>query len=125
VTASPSPISTTPAFSPIPTNTNGSGWGVLKLLLTYHSISYTVEGSVEGLTGNRTIDLWRSTGDKVKTQSLPSDGSFNFIWYDNTVPIFFTAKDSTKMLVSKTNLPDQLFSIGSTGQAGGPTYYAR
>jgi len=73
--------------------------GQLCLLITYHSITYTVSGSITGSNGGTvTLDLVRSgTPEEVaKTTSRVGNGSYSFSWYDNTIPVYVSAyEDST------------------------------
>lgn len=87
------------AFSP------ALGWRQLTFLTTYHSITYTVSGTVSG-SGGGTVNLYlrRSEtsaykpGDLLLSTSRSGDGSYSFTWYDDTLDVFVDAyEDSTHL----------------------------
>lgn len=83
------------SFSPQPAATAGSGWLALSLIMTYHTITYTVADSISGgFSGTVDIDLWRdSSGERLESTTRTGDGAFSLTWYDNTEPVFVTAVD--------------------------------
>jgi len=85
---------------PQPTATGTSGWIGLSQLFTYHSITYTVSGTVSGSGGGTvTLNLCRSnTGERVLTTTRSGNGSYSFTWYDNTENVFVEARESGTLL---------------------------
>lgn len=73
--------------------------GQLCVLFTYHTITYTVSGSVTGSAGGTVyIDLIRDGAplEILKTTTRTGNGSYSFTWYDNTIPVYTSAyEDST------------------------------
>jgi hypothetical protein len=59
----------------------------LSLMLTYHSINYSVNGNIVGsFPGSKTARLYRDNPPSVVKQQtiLAANDSFSFEWYDNT-----------------------------------------
>lgn len=79
---------------------NGStavaGWISLNLIFTYHSITYTISGTVSGSSGGTvTIGAWRpGTGEKLLQTSRTGNGTYSLTWYDNTESVFTEAYES-------------------------------
>ena len=68
--------------------------GQLCLLITYHSITYTVSGSITGSNGGTVnIDLVRAGTPEeiVKRTTRSGNGSYSFTWYDNTINMYVSA----------------------------------
>lgn len=83
-------------------------------LVTYHSNIFPVSGSILNATGNVTLDLYRS-GDNSKLKTQTVDGtvtsSYYFDWYDDTVPVYVIARESsTKNAVT----PELIAGTGSS-----------
>lgn len=77
----------------------------LIMMLTYHSITYTVSDTVTGFGGTVTISLVRNaSGEKVLETTRAGDGSFSFTWYDNTEEVFVSADDGTNVGRSQPGL---------------------
>lgn len=83
-------------------STAATGWIGLNVILTYHSIFYTVADSISGgFSGTVTLGLHRAEsnasmpGELVKTTTRSGDGAFSFSWYDNTETLFISATDGT------------------------------
>jgi hypothetical protein len=77
---------------------NTNSWDHLDFWFTYHSITYSVSGTVSGSDGGTiNIDLFRTgTDDKVLSTSRSGNGAYSFTWYDNTVDLYTVAyEDST------------------------------
>lgn len=76
--------------------TAGQGLYALDLLMTYHTITYTVSGNITGSAGGTvTITLHRAaTGEVVASTTRTGDGSFSFTWYDNTENMFVEATEN-------------------------------
>lgn len=85
---------------PQPTATGTSGWIGLSQLFTYHTITYTVSGTVSGSSGGTvTLNLCRSnTGERVLTTTRSGNGSYSFTWYDDTENVFVEARESGTLL---------------------------
>ena len=68
--------------------------GQVCLLITYHSITYTVSGSITGSNGGTVnIDLVRDSNpeETVKRTTRTGNGSYSFTWYDNTINMYVSA----------------------------------
>jgi hypothetical protein len=68
----------------------------LTSMVTYHTITYNVSGTVTGSNGGTvTIDLHRtSDGQKLKTTSRTGNGAYSFVWYDNTAAVYAVARET-------------------------------
>jgi hypothetical protein len=77
-----------------------ASWAYIGIILTYHSITYTVTGTVSNSAGGTvTIDLHRATsGEKVRTTSRSGNGSYSITWYDNTENVYTSARESSTKL---------------------------
>jgi len=70
-------------------------WVKLATLLTYHSVLYSVAGSVTGSdAGTVTIDLIRG-GEKVRSTSRVGDGAYSISWYPDGQEVYTVASDAT------------------------------
>lgn len=81
-------------------NNNCASFDHLDLYITYHTISYSVTGTVSG-SGGGTVDLTlhrTNSGEKVSETSRTGNGSFSFDWYDDTEDVFVSAKESSTLL---------------------------
>lgn len=79
---------------------NATSFDYLDLYFTYHTITFTVSGTITGSGGGTVnIDLIRdSDNETVLTTSRSGNGAYSFTWYDNTVNMFAAAReDSTHM----------------------------
>lgn len=76
-----------------------AAFGQLAAIFTYHTITYTVSGSVTGSAGGTVyIDLIRDGAplEILKTTTHTGNGSYSFTWYDNTIEVYTSAyEDST------------------------------
>jgi hypothetical protein len=81
-------------------------WFSVNLLMTYHTITYSVADSISGgFSGTVTLDLHRTnSGEKVLFTTRVGDGAFNFTWYDNTETLFVSADDGTNVGRSQDTL---------------------
>lgn len=65
-------------------------------LMTIHGITYGLTGKVNNYTGNGSginINIYEeSTGKLLKSTTTTLNGNFSTHWYDNTVPVFCSAK---------------------------------
>lgn len=82
------------------TSATGTGWIGLSHLFTYHSITYTVSGTVSGSSGGTvTLNLCRvNTGERVLSTTRSGNGSYSFTWYDDTENVFVEARESGTLL---------------------------
>lgn len=113
---------------PAPAGVALAGWYGTSLLLTYHSIQYTVSGTINGgFTGTTTLELLReSTNEKLKETTRVGDGSFSFIWFDNTIPVNVRATDLTGSGISYPDIAGVATSVEkpSSGGGSGSNYFA-
>jgi len=76
----------------------GNAHYTLNLLLTYHTITFTVSGTISGSAGG-TVNLYLNrsdTGERVLTSSRTGDGAYSFTWFDNTENVYVDAyEDAT------------------------------
>lgn len=73
-----------------------AGYGSYDFVYTYHSISYTVTGTVYGaVTGSVAITLHRSIdGEKLAETTRSGSGAWTMVWYDNTEDVYVTVVDN-------------------------------
>ncbi len=81
------------------TNVN-SGYYALINYITYHSITYTVSGTITGYTGNGsgiTVNIHRVSDNKLLLSTTSAiGGTFSTTWYDSTQNVYAHAlQDST------------------------------
>ena len=69
-------------------------WNNLDFLYTYHSITSSLSGSVYNTGGQPvSLEVCRvETDEIVLTGSRSGDGPFNFVWYDDTEPLYVRAQ---------------------------------
>jgi hypothetical protein len=70
-----------------------------EFIYTYHTITYTVSGTITNSAGG-TVNLLLndSTGKSLATTTRTGNGTFYFTWYDNVTPVFVSAyEDSTHL----------------------------
>lgn len=70
--------------------------------LTYHSITYTISGTVSGYSGDGsgiTVNLFRSdTFEFIGSVTTSAGGGYTFTWYDNAINVFAVVRqDGTHM----------------------------
>jgi hypothetical protein len=69
------------------------------MLVTYHSITRTVAGTISGFTGDGsgiTVQLIEEdTGDVLNSTTTAVGGTFSMTWYDDVHNVYCTAKQST------------------------------
>jgi len=85
--------------------TTNTAWRHLDLLLTYHSNTFTVGGTLSGgFSGTTALHLEReiSSGvwEHVLTDSRSGDGAYSFTWYDSAQNCRVIANDGTHKGVS-------------------------
>ena len=85
---------------PQPAATGGIAWIGLSQLFTYHTITYTVSGTVSGSSGGTvTLNVHRATsGEKVLSTTRTGNGTYSLTWYDNTETLFVEARESGILL---------------------------
>jgi hypothetical protein len=83
---------------------NGStavtGWYGLSVLLTYHSIQYTVAGTVSDYVdadgAGLTVWIHRTTsGERIGVTTTTSGGAFSWPWHDDTEEVFAVCLESS------------------------------
>jgi hypothetical protein len=69
------------------------GWRQLNIIMTYHTITYTVSGNITNSNGGTVnISLHRdSSGEKVLTTTRAGNGAYSFTWYDDIEQVFVSA----------------------------------
>lgn len=83
---------------------NGStavtGWISLNFILTYHSITHAISGTISGSAGGAvTIGVWRpGTGEKLLQTSRTGNGAYSLTWYDDTESVFAEAYESATLV---------------------------
>jgi hypothetical protein len=113
---------------PAAAGTGAAGWYGCSLIMTYHSIQYNINGTLTGsFNGLTTLELLREdTNEKLKETTRNGDGSFNFTWFDNTVPVFIKATDNNGdvglSFPNVAGVPVEIIKP-NTGSSG-PTYFA-
>lgn len=79
---------------------NISSFWSLDLIFSYHSITFTVGGTVSG-SGGGTVNLAlhrAASGEKVLSTSRSGNGAYSFTWYDSATDTYVVAhEDSTHM----------------------------
>lgn len=70
-------------------------WYHLDLLFTYHTITYTIGGTISGSGGGTVyIDIFRVENDeKILETSRSGDGAYSLTWYDNTANVYAVARE--------------------------------
>lgn len=85
---------------------NCAAFSHLDVIMTYHTITFTVADSLSGgFSGTVYIDLCRTlTDEMVKATTRTGDGAFSFVWHDNTEQLHISASDGTHVGRSKDGL---------------------
>lgn len=75
------------------TPTSGT-WSMMDILYTYHTITYNVSGTTANCAGgNVQLRLHRTNdGELLARQNVAANASYNFVWHDNTEPVFVVAE---------------------------------
>lgn len=87
-------------------SSNGVTWPLqLTMMLTYHTITYTVSGNITDSDGGTVnIDLHRvNSGEKVLSTSRSGNGVYSFTWYDNTEEVFCVARENNDFIGRSAN----------------------
>lgn len=85
-----------------------TGFEQLDLIITYHTITYPVTGTISGSGGGAvTITLHReATGEEVLNTSRVGDGAYSLTWYDDTESLYASAyEDATHVGRSDIGVP--------------------
>jgi hypothetical protein len=76
------------------------------MLLTYHSITYTIAGTVTG-SSDGTVNLKAhlaaeagatAKGTEIASTSRAGNGAYSMTWYDNTIDVFTEAWESSTLI---------------------------
>ncbi len=69
----------------------------LAMIYTYHSITFSVSGTISGSAGGTVnINVYRSdTQELIYTTTRVGNGAYSFTWYDNTAAIYAEAYEDT------------------------------
>jgi hypothetical protein len=102
-------------------------WQNIKMI-SYHSIVFTVAGTITGSVGGTVnIDLYRTdTGELLDSTTRTGNGAYSFVWYDDTVDVVVLAFESDDLKGASGQYPASggIFDIQLDSAAQGPTYYA-
>lgn len=81
-----------------------ASWG-MSIILTYHSITFSISGTVSGSSGGTVnISAYRTdTGEKVGSTSRTGNGTYTITVYDNTLNYFTEARESATLLGRSDN----------------------
>jgi hypothetical protein len=87
-----------------------TGWWSFIVMMTYHSISYTISDTISG-SGGGTVNLFLHMnntdtiipGKLLMTGSTIGDSSYSFTWYDNTQNVYVTAREDSTHLGRSRN----------------------
>jgi hypothetical protein len=94
-------------------NQAASAFSWMQMLVTYHTQTFTVAGTVSGYAdadgAGLTVKLHRTGvgeySEVVKTTTTTAGGVFSFTWYDNTQDVFVSChEDATHVGTSKTGV---------------------
>ena len=98
-------------------------------LVTWHSISYAISGTISGSAGGTVqIRAFRTDNDEeVGITSRTGNGTYSMTWYDNTINVYVVAYETTTLKGTSQQAAagsvSGEFNINLAG-GGGPTYYA-
>jgi hypothetical protein len=97
-------------------------------VVTYHSIVYTVSGTISGSAGGTVfIEVYRTdTAELIDKTTRTGNGAYSFVWYDNTVDVIVVAYESDELKGASAQYVagGGIFNIQLDTAAAGPTYYA-
>lgn len=68
----------------------------LNYIITYHSIPFTVSGTISNSSGGTVnLKLFSTDDNKIKlSTSRSGNGAYSFTWFDNTIPVYVDAYES-------------------------------
>ena len=73
-----------------------TSWVTGFFFATYHTIDYTLTGSISGSSGDGSginVDFFRSDNDDyIATTTTTTGGQFQALWYDNNIPLYAVAR---------------------------------
>lgn len=103
-------------------------WQSIKMV-TYHAITFNVDGTISGSDGGTiSISLVRTdTNEVVDSITRVGNGTYSFSWYDNTVEVFVIAyENDSKKGITPHNLAGtaDVFDINLNPSTGGGGEYA-
>jgi hypothetical protein len=82
-------------------NSASCGIGILSLI-TYHSFTFTISGTLSGFTGDGSgisVDIFKaSTREWIGTTTTAIGGTYSFDWYDNVDDVYTVARQSSILL---------------------------
>jgi len=113
---------------------NIAAWWAVNIIYTYHTITYTLSGTISN-SGGGTVNLYLHKGDNVtgasnkgelmQTGSTVGNGSYSFTIYDNVENVQVSAyESSTYKGMSKMATVDTSFDISLSSPASGASNYA-
>ena len=77
------------------------------MILTFHTITFTVSGDVTGSSGGSVdIDCFTEDGDEILhigTTSRTGNGSYTLTWYDNVYNCYAEARESGTLIGRSDN----------------------
>lgn len=78
-------------------STSANTFSSLDLYLTYHTITYTIAGTISSSDGGTvTIHASRAdTGERIASTTRTGDGAYSVTWYDDTEDLRVTASDAS------------------------------
>lgn len=76
-----------------------------RFLMTYHTITKSIAGSITGSSGGTVqIAAYRTdTGEKIGSTSRTGNGAYSITWYDDTVDVFVEARESGTLIGRSDN----------------------
>lgn len=95
-------------------------------LVGYHTIEYTVSGTISGSSGGTvTLEIYNSVDNTLyATGSRTGNGSYSFTVYDDTASYIVVAYESTTLKgASKAGTPATNFDISLDGGGGGEFFF--
>jgi hypothetical protein len=79
----------------------------LSMLLTYHTITFTISGNISGSSGGTVdIDIFTENGNEIThigSTSRTGNGAYSLTWYDNVLPCFAEARESGTLVGRSDN----------------------
>lgn len=79
----------------------------VSVLVTFHSITETVSGTVSGYTGDGsglTVDIFRVDGDEyVGSATTTTGGAYTFTWYSDNDPLYAVCRQSDTLCGRSTD----------------------
>jgi hypothetical protein len=84
---------------------NCASFDHLDMVFTYHSITFTISGTVTDSNGGAvTLSLHRvSDGEKVMETTRTGNGAYSFNWFDNTEEMYVVAREDNNYIGRSAN----------------------